>query len=260
MDFRAYCGDMLRAVAFLSRIPVPGRFFEGRTGGVADWAHVFPLAGLLVAAPGTILLLLLGQFDADPLVAALLGLAAQTFVTGALHEDGLADSTDGLFGGRDRESALAIMKDSRIGSYGAAALFFSFALRAAALAALLRTVGPAAAAAGMLAIAATSRGAMVWHWSRLPSARTDGIAANAGSPGASTAFQSAALATAATIALASFGPGWAGTIAVLTATALSTAWIGRLARRKIGGHTGDTIGACQQLCETLGLAALALAA
>src|SRR5690606_24070433 len=115
-------------------------------------------------------------------LSAFLALALQAFLTGALHEDGLSDTADGVGGGRDRESALRIMKDSRIGTYGAVALVLSFALRGAALAAIAGSVTPTVAGLALLGVAALNRAAMVWHWSQLPPARADGVAASAGEP------------------------------------------------------------------------------
>ncbi len=104
--------------------------------------------------------------------------------TGALHEDGLADVADGLGATHDREKALTIMKDSRIGTFGGGiALVLSFGIRTAALAALVPAVSPSGLGLIMLSVAAVSRTAMVWHWQSLPPARRDGVAASAGGAG-----------------------------------------------------------------------------
>ena len=129
---REYMRDTARAVAFLSRIPVPTSFFTGYDGKLARVSRAFPFAGLLIALPAAFVFGVLLALHTDPLMAALLALAVQTVMTGALHEDGLSDTADGFGGGKDRERALAIMKDSRIGTYGACALILSFGLRAAA--------------------------------------------------------------------------------------------------------------------------------
>lgn len=254
------CADVMRAVAFLSRIPVPDRFFVGPPRPLSALAAVFPLAGMLVTAPAAAFLLILSAAAADPLLAAFLALALQTVLTGVLHEDGLADSADGLFGGRNRERALEIMKDSRIGSYGAAALFLSFAIRAAALAALARHGSAALAPLALLAAAALSRAAMVRHWQRLPAARAEGVAAAAGAPSRDAALAALGLAVLLSGALVAAGFGLAPLLAALAATLLAIRVMARLARAKIGGHTGDTIGATQQLAEIAVLAALALTA
>ncbi|MDE1995237.1 MAG: adenosylcobinamide-GDP ribazoletransferase, partial [Rhizobiaceae bacterium] len=182
MSLREYTSDIARSVAFLSRISVPSSFFEGYDGRLDRASRAFPFAGLLIALPAAIVFGVLLASRADPLMAALLALAVQTMTTGALHEDGLSDTADGIGGGRDRDRALSIMKDSRIGTYGAVALVLSFGLRAAALAAIARGLPPFSAALALPAAATLSRGAMVWHWYALPPAKPDGIAASAGRP------------------------------------------------------------------------------
>lgn len=250
--------DIVRSVGFLSRIPMPGRFFAGHDGSLGRAVRAFPIAGVLIALPPAALFATLLAGRAEPLLAALLALALQTVLTGALHEDGLSDTADGIGGGRDRETALRIMKDSRIGSYGAVALILSFATRAAALAALADVVTPTVAALAMLGGAALSRAAMVWHWSLLAPARSDGVAASAGMP--ELAPTAIALASGAALALVFMLPAMSF-LATLMAMALSTGTaflFTRYISARIGGHTGDTIGATQQLTEIMSLTALAL--
>ncbi|TXI09053.1 MAG: adenosylcobinamide-GDP ribazoletransferase [Rhizobium sp.] len=255
---REYMRDITRAVAFLSRIPVATSFFEGYDGKLSRVSRAFPVAGLLIVVPAALTFAVLLDLRADPLMASLLALAVQTITTGALHEDGLSDTADGLGGGKDRERALAIMKDSRIGTYGAAALIFSFGLRGAALAAIARHLPPLHAAIVILATAALSRGAMVWHWYTLPPAKPDGIAASAGKPD-SDAMQLALIA-ALGLAILLIGPalGVPALVACLLATAAATFLATTYVRQKLSGHTGDTIGATQQICEIACLCTLAM--
>ncbi|CAD7045679.1 adenosylcobinamide-GDP ribazoletransferase [Pseudorhizobium endolithicum] len=238
---------------------MPARFFEGHDGSVSRAVRAFPAAGVLIAAGPALVLALLLQMDADPLLPVVVALTVLTILTGALHEDGLADAADGFGGGRDREHALSIMKDSRAGSYGVIALILSLALRTAALAALAE--GKAALPAlGLMAAAAISRGLMVWHWAALPSARPNGVAVAAGRPAA--ASRTFALTSAALLALLLLLPA-VSPVPVLLAgalAALAALGVTRLATRKIGGHTGDTIGATQQASEIVFLASLALIA
>jgi adenosylcobinamide-GDP ribazoletransferase len=258
MNSHDFIDDIVRSVGFLSRIPMPGGFFAGHDGSLGRAVRAFPVAGVLIAVPPAALFATLLAGGAEPLLSALLALALQTFLTGALHEDGLSDTADGVGGGRDRETVLRIMKDSRVGSYGAVALVLSFAIRAAALAALAEVVTPTVAALAMLGVAGLSRAAMVWHWSQLAPARSDGVAASAGMPeGTATAI---ALASGGMIALFLMLPAMSF-LATLFAMALSagTAFIfTRFISARIGGHTGDTIGATQQLTEIMSLTALAL--
>lgn len=219
--------------------------------------RAFPLAGLIVAALPALVLVVLQS--GDPLLVSLLALALLTLLTGALHEDGLADAADGLGGGRDKEHALHVMKDSRVGAYGVVALVLTFALRAAALAALFRQDAVTAALA-VLAVAAVSRALMVAHWRALPSARESGVAAGAGFP--ENGARNVALFTGVAVALILLVPvlGLPKVLLSLIVAALTGFGFTRFVARKLGGHTGDTIGATQQLSEIAMLATLALAA
>lgn len=251
--------DVVRAIGFLSRIPVPPRYFEGRTTVISDLVYVFPVAGALIALPGAVVLALLMSFGLEPTPSALIGIAVTTLVTGALHEDGLSDTADGIGGGRDREKALAIMRDSRIGSYGALALILSVAIRAATLAAIAVATGPLAAGLALMAVAAASRGAMVWHWLSLPPARRDGVAVSSGQPDDSVVHLAMAVGAAIVLALVIPTAGFGAGLSLLVATGLAAWALTRYIRVRLGGHTGDTIGATEQTAEMAALLALALA-
>lgn len=251
--------DLARSIGFLSRLPVPGRFFLGHDGSLTRASSMFPLAGLLITLPGAILFSVLLALHVEPFMAAFTTLGLQTLVTGALHEDGLSDTADGIGGGRTRERALEIMRDSRIGSYGASALVLSYGIRAAGLAVLGGHLGPIAAGFTFAALAAVSRAAMVWHWSLLPPARRDGVAASVGMPeqtAAVTALTGAALIGALLIWPAA---GFSAFVLVLLFAALATYGLTHYIGSRIGGHTGDTIGAAQQVAEAASLLALSLA-
>ena len=259
MDIRDYIDDVARSVAFLSRIRVPQRHFAGHDGRLSRTVRAFPVAGVVIALPAAALLAILHALGASTLFSAFVVLAVQTLLTGALHEDGLSDTADGLGGGRDRESMLAIMKDSRSGSYGVVALVLSFGMRTSALAAILPVLTPITSAMMLLAVAAASRTAMVWHWSTLPPARTDGVAASAGAPdGEATRF---ALLSGTALAVLLLLPDVSLLAIASVALAVSAAVFAftDVVRDKIGGHTGDTIGASEQFAEIAALAALALA-
>lgn len=252
-----FLGDLARSLGFLSRIPIPARFFQGHDGSVSRAVRAFPLAGLVLAVPAALLLWLLLEWDAEPQLAALLALAAITLLSGALHEDGLADTADGLGGGRHKEQALSIMKDSRTGTYGAIALILSYALRVTSLASLAAT-GTAVPALALLSAAAVSRALMVAHWHALPSARAGGVAAGAGRP--DDGSRGVALLSGAAVCLLLLAPAIGTTpplVAIATA-GLSVFGFTRYAQQRIGGHTGDTIGASQQAGEIVFLVTLAL--
>ncbi|QCI97602.1 adenosylcobinamide-GDP ribazoletransferase [Agrobacterium larrymoorei] len=251
---------VMRALSFLSRIPVHDIFFENQHGDMVKTVRVFPLAGLIIALAPACLAAILTHFHADALLSAAIILALATAITGALHEDGLADTADGFGGGATRERALEIMKDSRIGSYGVIALILSFLIRAAAIAALIHALPPLGVAASLLGTACISRGLMVWHWSALPAAREGGVAASIGQPG--TYERNGALCYGGGIAILIALPFYWPSLLVLAAGAAfaATYLFNRKCERKIQGHTGDTIGATQQITEIVMLAALALVA
>ena len=259
MGAKDYAGDVARGLAFLSRIPMPQSVFDGAdVHSVASHGH-FPQPASSLPRPPPSSSFFCSLVGADALMSALLALGVQCLITGALHEDGLSDAADGLGGGRDREHALSIMKDSRIGTYGAIALILSLGLRAAALAALVRGLPPLAAALTLPAAAALSRGAMVWHWTNLPAAKADGVAARAGQPSAADAkiaLVAALLLSAAALVLPTgrLLPFIAAVLVTAAGTLMFTAYI----RRRLSGHTGDTIGATQQICDIAVFCALAL--
>lgn len=260
MTMSPFLRNILIACSFLSRLPVPPRVFEGFDGRMAGVAHAFPAAGFLIALPGALVFWLALEAGADPLVAALLALAAHSLATGALHEDGLADCADGFGGGKSPGHALEIMRDSRIGSYGTVALILAFALRAATFAALARHLPPLAASLMLPAAGALARAFMVAHWQALPSARQQGLAASAGQPDVFAAALALALGTvlAGIPALAFLGLPALFLALLLAATAAFL--LTRLAARRINGHTGDTIGAVEQVSEIAVLLAFSLAA
>jgi adenosylcobinamide-GDP ribazoletransferase len=241
--------ELGHALGLLTRLPV-GFLLDGAPPSPRSvWA--FPLAGLLVGAAGTAAFALAVWLGLPSWPAAFVALAAMALTTGGLHEDGLADTADGFSGGRTKERRLAIMRDSRIGSHGALALILAVGLRAAALAAIAR---PGPAAASLLAAGALSRAmvaAILWL---LPPARTDGLGATFGRPGAGPAL--AGLLIGLALALVLLGPR-AGLVAS-AAAALAATVVGALAWRRIGGQTGDICGATAMATECVALLALAV--
>jgi adenosylcobinamide-GDP ribazoletransferase len=172
----------------------------------------------------------------------MLALAATAFVTGALHEDGLADTADGLGGGRTRERKLDIMRDSRIGTYGTCALILSFGLRWSALAAIADPWKVAMALSAAHAAARAGVPAFMWL---VPPARPDGLSAAAGRP--PTRSVAIALGLGALFLVCGFGP--ADAMIGLILLALTGLVLARLATRHIGGQTGDILGALEQIGE-----------
>ncbi|WLD95552.1 adenosylcobinamide-GDP ribazoletransferase [Agrobacterium leguminum] len=253
--------DVMHSLAFLSRLPVPSRFFDDADGvSMRRTARAFPAAGLLIALPAAFLVVVFAAFDASPQLTGWLVIGMTALITGALHEDGLADMADGFGSGKEKARMLEIMKDSRIGSYGAIAMVLSLALRATALASLIETMPAKTAAAALIAALVLSRALMVWHWQSLPAAKTSGIAAGAGQPGTSERNIALVIGLLLFTLFTLHALPLLSIALVLAAAFLAAVLFGRLCDRKIGGHTGDTIGACQQITEIVILIALALAA
>jgi adenosylcobinamide-GDP ribazoletransferase len=232
--------DLRLAVAFLTRIPMPHP--DGALPSYFRRAHrVFPLIGAAIGAAIGLVQLGLLAIGLPPLASAALALGAGALLTGGLHEDGLADLADGFGGGRDKASKLEIMRDSRLGTFGALALLVSFVAKVAALAAL----PTAAIVPSLIAAHALARGVLPAMALALPYARTDGLAANAGQPQAPAAATAAAIA--ALIALASL-PISAAALGALLAAICAVA-VSVLAMRQVGGQTGDVLGGTEQIAE-----------
>ncbi len=249
MNLRHELRLLVCAIQFLTRLPTPHlRGFE------PDWtvraARYYPIAGQLVGLICAGVLLAASRVWSGPL-PAILAVAVGALITGGFHEDGLADTFDGLGGGRTCEARLTIMKDSRIGTYGALALGLVAAVRIAALASL----APLHAAAALLFAHGAARAAAVVVMAASP---------YAGDPAAAKIPQPTRTVTAneaAAACLLGLWPalllGWRGALAGLALAALSTALAARQASRLIGGHTGDVLGAVEQLAEAALLGAAA---
>lgn len=244
---RAWTDDLAAALRLLTRLPVPRHLPAD-----PDWSRAgraYPLVGLLIGSIGALAFALAGFLGLPAVLCALLALAATIAVSGALHEDGLADVADGFGGGGDRDRKLAIMRDSRIGTYGVLALLLSAGLRAAALAALGAPAlgAPALVAAALPAVHALARALLPAVMLGLPLARRDGLAAATGKPRARDVFTALGLGIGAVWLL--WGPGTALLLfAVAAALAAGLSW---LARRQVGGYTGDLLGAVEQAVETV---------
>ena len=243
--------DIRAAAAFLTRLPVGGPA-DGGMAGLAAIAWAFPVVGIAIGFAAGLVYAVADRIGVTPGLAAVFAIGAQVWLTGALHEDALGDVADGFGGGATPEAKLEIMRDSRIGVYGVAALALTLAARVFALAAIAE---PVAVLGALIVAGAVSRGAMVAVMTRLAPARSDGLGAAAGRP--TIERMSTALAIAAAVAL--LGAGLAAGINALIGAALGAGLIAWLARRQIGGQTGDVLGASQQAAEVLCLAALVTA-
>ncbi len=245
--------DLVSAVGFLTRLPVarllPSRDTDPAPKLLADVAWAFPLVGVIVGVVAAAALMVSSSFGLHPLASALIALAVAAAVTGALHEDGLADLADGFGGGADTAAKLAIMRDSHVGTYGMLALIFSVGIRAAALAGM---PGAGTAAMSLITAACVSRALVVGVMSGLPAARDDGLGRGAGKPETGTFLTALAIA-----AVAAFVFSGAVAWVLLAIGGAATAAMMWLARRQIGGQTGDVLGATQQVCEMVILLAAA---
>lgn len=239
---------VLVAVQFLTRLPVRLSSFD--PAWLNDCVRHFPLVGMLVGGVGA--LTLVGAMQVWPAwVAAVLALAATVALTGGFHEDGLADTFDALGGVVPRDKALAIMKDSRIGSYGALALVLSLPLRAALLA-VLATRPVLGAVAALLVSHAFARAAAVGVMVSLP---YGGDAEHAKAKPLALAVAPRNLGIGLMwCALLAGGLGLMGIapvrLALAAAAAVGVAWLMRgWLKRRLGGYTGDGLGATEQLAE-----------
>ncbi len=240
--------DIAAALGLLSRLPISVDTERAKQrGALAAWAY--PIAGLILALIAGIVTQCALWLGLPSTLAAGLTLATLITTTGAMHEDGLADSADGLWGGWDTDHRLKIMKDSFIGTYGVLALGLSLLLRWSALTLILENdmLWPALLAGTML-----SRAVMVPMMAFLPHARTEGLSHSVGRPPVQTAYIALAIVAVATLILVQFWALWLVVTCALTALICAT-----IAKSKIKGQTGDILGATQQLTEITALLTLA---
>ncbi len=246
---------LLAALQFLTRVPIRLRREPSPTGMI-PW---FPVAGALIggAVGGTAA----GSWHVlPPLLAGACGVVVGLLVTGAFHEDGLGDVADAFGGGWTVERRLEILEDSRHGTYGVAAMCASIVLRVIALGSL---PGPSAMLWSAVAAHALARGAAVGVMAAVPLARHAGLGADYGRAvdhgrGAIGVTSAVLVTVAAMIARFDVGGDAAvRTVALVLAAALGAGATAALARRKIGGSSGDVLGAVEQVVEVLALVVLA---
>ena len=236
------------AVMFLTRVPCPTRFGYDPLD-LARSTVYFPVIGLMIGAIGAAVYAG-ASLGLSALTAGVLSVGATVWITGAFHEDALADACDGFGGGWERDQVLAIMKDSRIGSYGATGLALVLLARVGTIA----TFTPAAAARALVAAHVLAR------WSSLPLIRGYAYVRETDSKSkpfaasVSTARLAVGSVLALAIVVAVLGR---DSVRALMAAALVTALGGRYFRRRIGGITGDCLGAANQLVELATYLALA---
>lgn len=264
---RAWWQDLGNALRFLTRIPLPQAHDSARPDfldaaedatdtedapalkPLGRTVRAFPLVGALLGIIAGLAFAIATGLGLPDLVAGVIAVALLALATGALHEDGLADMADGFGGGHNVEKKLAIMRDSRIGAYGVIVLVLVLAAKVGALADLA-DIGVVMSA--LICAAATSRAAMPAMMRWMDPARSDGLGAGAGRPAAEHVWTGIIIAAILCVLLLT----WSGIVALLIA-ALSAMAVGLLARRQIGGYTGDVLGATQQISELIFLLTLA---
>lgn len=244
--------DLVMALRFFSRLPTGDSPHEKPDLGRI--AMALPLASVVMGlAP---ILLLGGVWLGLPgYFAAALAVGAMVIVGGGMMEDSLADSADGLFGGSTRERRLEILKDSRHGTYGVAALCLFLVLRVTALGGVA-TVNPLAAAGLWLAANIAGRSGALWVAVALPPARAEGASASAGALPVSRFIVGAALATLLVFVIGAPASSLLGVIVAVLAVGLVVLGWTALCRKLVGGQTGDLIGGAAGLGEIAALAVL----
>lgn len=252
-----YYRSTVRSIGFLSRIPVADHFFDG-THSTADDAGMYPVAGTIIALPSALVIASASFAPGAAWVLATLAIGMLIALTGALHEDGLADVTDGFFATREKERALDIMRDPTVGTFGSLALIISVLTQVASIVTLTDSLGAISTAFIFIGAAAGSRALMVIHWRGLENARADGKAA-AGQPSQQTARLAVIVGAIVYVLFAMvFAKLWIAAAVAAGGAVLATFAFARLCRSRIGGHTGDTIGATQQLTVLTMLVILAI--
>jgi adenosylcobinamide-GDP ribazoletransferase len=258
--FRTSASELAASTAFLTRLPAawlgvdPNRRPDFRVA-----ARTFPLVGVLVGLVGAIVALIASFLNLPPMVAAIVSLAATITLTGALHEDGLADTADGFGGGATATRKLEIMRDSRIGTFGGIALMLSLLLRASLIATLL-PYGAMPVAMALIAAEVVSRAAMVQLWTALPPARFEGLASETGRPSSETRWTAIAIAVAAALIAGTLGTGLFDAVVALIVAGLASYAFQFACASQIAGQTGDTLGAAQQIALVTFLMAIVASA
>ena len=242
--------ELAAAFALLTRLPVH-RFALPRLTVQAEAVWAYPLVGAAIGAIGGAVYWITHSLSCPPALAATCAILAMILATGAMHEDGLADFADGL-AGDTKEHSLSIMRDHQIGTYGVIALVLSLAMRATAITLIAE---PHAVMAALIGAGAASRLSAVLIMTALPPARRDGLSASVGSPTAGLAGITLWLTFMITWLVLPF----VVALLLILSVIASAMVLGRVALTRLGGQTGDVLGASSQVCECLALIVLLIA-
>lgn len=250
------CEEVLLATTLLTRIPVPRFTVQTKADlGTAFWAY--PLVGALVGGIGAVVFAVCAALGLSPMPAVVAALVAMTLTTGAFHEDGLADFADGVGGGLTVEKKLAIMRDSRIGTYGSVALIAYYLLTASLLIEIATSSWQpqlGGMAAVFICVGALQRAAIGVPLSLLAPARSDGLAFETPRP----RLRIIGLAIGIATVLSLIGLGTSAAFVAITATLVSALVVTVITRHYLGGRTGDALGTSASIAGIAVLFALAV--
>jgi len=244
----SFLSDTIRSLGFLSRLPLPNGWFDDASDSLKTSVRAFPVAGAILGLLAGIALLICDYLKLPSIVSGFIAVGVLAAMTGALHEDGLGDTADGFFGASTPERRLVIMKDSRIGTFAALSLIIWTGIKVSLLAAIIDRAGACYAALALIGAEAASRAAMLTLWHGLPSARPGGLADNLGRPNWETLVCACAIGLGILLVTIVPSGGFLGFIKVLIISSILLFGFAKLCIAKIGGQTGDTLGAAQQIC------------
>ena len=246
-----YLRELAATFGLLTRLPVWRLIRDPTPIDPARCVWAYPLVGACIGGLGGLAYFAATRIGLTQSLAAIWTLACLLLLTGALHEDGMADTADGFGGGRNAARKLEIMRDSRIGSYGTLALFITLAIRAAAIATLAE---PLRVITALIAVGALSRAAMIIVLIATAPARKDGLSAALSQ--IPSAVSAVGLLLSLAIVAACLPP--ERLVPLVAITAIIPLAMARWAKRQIGGHTGDVLGATAVITECVLLSLLTL--
>ena len=243
VDKQGWFSDLKICFGVLTRLPIyigasPEDF------SISEASRFFPVIGAVIGLIASVVVWIGVWLGFPPILLALFALLTIALVTGALHEDGLADTFDGLGGGITRNQKLEIMRDSQIGSYGVMALLFSFGIRWAAFTEISE-LGYIYFSITLISTAAGSRAALPIIMHLIPAAREDGLSTSAGKP----SLDRALIALFIGVGVMLFFLGFRATIVALGISVVSVGFFVYFVAIRIGGQTGDVLGASQQIAD-----------
>lgn len=243
---RSLVRDLVMGLRFFSRLPIPK--FEHEAPDLNRMAPAIGFTSLALAIIPALVVLISALVGLPTLLAASLGVGVHVIVTGAMAEDAIADSVDGLFGGKDINSRLDILHDSRHGTYGVTALVLLLLVRVTAVAGLM-AISPFGAACAWIAANTLARSGSLWLTLALAPARRDGNSATAGRVSGLPFWGGMGISIILAFIFAAPFVGIIGLIITLIAMILISLGWARICARLVGGQTGDLIGALQALLE-----------